>query len=227
MALWPLLTLDFGAPNLLFHSASGPLTMWPRGATIDKYVGDAIMMFFGDPESRGVKEDALACVAMALAMQKRIGELAGAWRDAGIETPLRCRIGIHTGYCTVGNFGSEDRMDYTIVGGAVNLASRLEHEAPPGGVLISYETFAHVKDEIHCEPRGEIRVKGLAYPVVTYGVIDLKARAAVSRPVIRAELPHLKLEVNPELMSPVELGQALAALREAVNQLASSNSRLR
>ena len=50
---------------------------------------------------------------MALAMQKRIGELASAWRDAGIETPLRCRIGIHTSYCTVRNFGSEDRMDYT------------------------------------------------------------------------------------------------------------------
>ena len=99
------------------------------GATIDKYVGDAILMFFGDPESRGVKEDALACVKMALAMQKRMDELAEVWRDAGIETPLRCRIGIHTDYCTVGNFGSEDRMDYTIIGGAVNLASRLEHEA--------------------------------------------------------------------------------------------------
>ncbi len=102
------------------------------GATIDKYVGDAIVMFFGDPETRGVKEDALACVKMALAMQKRIGELAEIWRNAGIETPLRCRIGIHTGYCTVGNFGSEDRMDYTIVGGGVNLASRLEHEAVTG-----------------------------------------------------------------------------------------------
>ena len=102
------------------------------GATIDKYIGDAIMMFFGDPESRGVKQDALACVKMALAMQKRVVELADIWRNAGIEIPLRCRIGIHTGYCTVGNFGSEDRMDYTIIGGAVNLASRLEHEAPPG-----------------------------------------------------------------------------------------------
>ena len=95
------------------------------GATIDKYVGDAIVMFFGDPTTLGVKEDALACVQMAIAMQKRVGELAQEWRNSGIETPLRCRIGIHTGYCTVGNFGSEDRMDYTMVGGTVNLASRL------------------------------------------------------------------------------------------------------
>ena len=79
-----------------------------HGATIDKYIGDAILAFFGDPETRGVKEDALACVKMAVAMQKRVGELAVDWRNAGIETPLRCRIGIHTGFCTVGNFGSED-----------------------------------------------------------------------------------------------------------------------
>jgi PAS domain S-box-containing protein len=145
------------------------------GATVDKYMGDAIVMFFGDPETRGVKEDALACVEMALAMQKRMDELAEVWRDAGIENPLRCRIGIHTGYCTVGNFGSEDRMGYTIIGGAVNLASRMEHEASPGSVLISYETFAHVKDAIQCEERGQIRVRGIAYPVATYAVVALKA----------------------------------------------------
>jgi PAS domain S-box-containing protein len=190
-----------------------------HGATIDKYVGDAIMMFFGDPESRGVKEDALACVAMALAMQKRIGELAGAWRDTGIETPLRCRIGIHTGYCTVGNFGSEDRMDYTIVGGAVNLASRLEHEAPPGGVLISYETFAHVKDEIHCEPRGEIRVKGLAYPVATYRVLGQMQDLEISRQTMRAEMPYLRLEAEPARMSAEQREQAAVKLRELADQL--------
>ena len=145
------------------------------GATIDKYVGDAILMFFGDPETRGVKEDALACVTMALAMQKRMGELAEIWRNIGIETPLRCRIGIHTDYCTVGNFGSEDRMDYTIIGGAVNLASRLEQEAAPGTVLISFETFAQVKDAIECEELGQLRVKGIAYPIATYRVVDLKA----------------------------------------------------
>ena len=139
-----------------------------HGATIDKYIGDAIMIFFGDPESRGIKEDALACIKMAIAMQKRIMELAARWRDSGFEKPLTCRIGIHTGYCTVGNFGSEDRMDYTIIGGSVNLASRLEHEANHGGILISYETYAHVKEDVKCEPAGKIQVKGIAYPITTY-----------------------------------------------------------
>ncbi len=190
-----------------------------HGATIDKYVGDAIVLFFGDPESRGVKEDALACVKMALAMQKRMEELAEHWRSIGIETPLQCRVAIHTGYCTVGNFGSEDRMDYTIVGGAVNLASRLEHEAPPGGILISYETFAHVSDEIQCEERGQIRVKGLAYPVAVYAVVARKTDLASTHGSIRTELPHLRLEIEPNLMSADERDQAAMALRDAIASL--------
>jgi class 3 adenylate cyclase len=191
------------------------------GATIDKYVGDAIVMFFGDPETRGVKEDALQCVKMALAMQKRIDELSADWRNAGIEAPLRSRIGIHTGFCTVGNFGSEDRMDYTIIGGAVNLASRLEHEAEPGSVLISFETYAQVKDEIECAEQGQIRVKGIAYPIMTYRVIDLKSSLVAPRPGIRAELPHLRLEAEPERMSADERERAAAALRDALDRITS------
>jgi class 3 adenylate cyclase len=191
-----------------------------HGATIDKYIGDAIMMFFGDPESRGVREDALACVKMAIAMQKRIGELAEVWRNAGVEAPLRCRIGIHTGFCTVGNFGSEDRMDYTIVGGAVNLASRLEQEALPGTVLVSYDTFAHVKDEIHCEERGQVRVKGIAYPIAVYGAVDLKVNRVATPEIIRAEMPHLRLQMEPDLMSVGERARAAATLRGALERLA-------
>ena len=191
------------------------------GATIDKYVGDAIVMFFGDPETRGVKQDALACVKMAIAMQRRMTELAGVWRDAGIQKPLRCRIGIHTDYCTVGNFGSADRMDYTMIGGAVNLASRMEHEAPPGEVVISYETYAHVQDEIHCEEHGALQVRGIAYPVTSYRVIDLKANLAAGDVAIRTQLPHLRLELEPHLMSADERGQAAAALRQALDRVSS------
>jgi adenylate cyclase len=187
------------------------------GATIDKYVGDAILMFFGDPESRGTKQDAVACVRMALAMQERIGELSEIWRDLGIASPLRSRIGIHTGYCTVGNFGSEARMDYTIVGGAVNLASRLEHEASPGGVLISYETFAHVKDEIDCEERGLLRVKGIAYAVKTYEALAVKKDVSASHNQL--SLPHLRLKIEPELMSADERHQAALALRHVLGNL--------
>ena len=189
------------------------------GATIDKYVGDAILMFFGDPETRGIKEDALACVQMALAMQKRMSELAEIWHDIGIETPLRCRIGIHTDYCTVGNFGSEDRMDYTIIGGAVNLASRLEQEAAPGTVLISYETFSQVKDTIDCVELGHVQVKGIAYPIATYRVIDLRVNLAAANGAVRTQLPHLRLDADPELMSADERDQAATALGALLDRL--------
>ena len=192
-----------------------------HGATIDKYVGDAILMFFGDPETRGVKEDALACVTMALAMQKRMGELAEIWRDIGIETPLRCRIGIHTDYCTVGNFGSEDRMDYTIIGGAVNLASRLEQEAPPGAVLISYETFAQVKDAIDCEELGHIQRQGNRLSDRHLSRHRSEGQSVADRRAVRAELPHLRLEAEPELMSADERDQAATALRDAARSTLS------
>ena len=102
------------------------------GGTIDKYVGDAILIFFGDPDTQGVKADAVACVRMAIAMRKRMRELDSLWRASGIEKPPRCRTGINTGFCTVGNFGSEDRMDYTIIGGGVNLACQARTNGSAG-----------------------------------------------------------------------------------------------
>lgn len=188
-----------------------------HGATIDKYVGDAIVMFFGDPTSLGVKQDALACVQMAIAMQRRVGELAHEWRNSGIETPLRCRIGIHTGYCTVGNFGSEDRMDYTMVGGTVNLASRLEQEAPPGGVLISFETYAHVRNEVRCEERGQVQVKGIGQPVAAYAVVGPKQDSG------QVAIANLRLELDPGQMSEDERKAAANALRRALGVLEKGN----
>jgi class 3 adenylate cyclase/methyl-accepting chemotaxis protein len=190
-----------------------------HGATIDKYVGDAILIFFGDPETRGVKEDALACVEMAIAMRRRMHELADIWRESGIENPLQVRMGIHTGYCTVGNFGSEDRMDYTIIGGAVNTASRLETSATPGEILISYETFAHVRDRIRCDEHGEIEVKGLAYPVATYRVMDTYENLGKGQKRLREDHPNVKLDLDLDAMSAADRGTAAAVLRRALDHL--------
>lgn len=189
------------------------------GATIDKYMGDAIMAFFGDPESRSLEEDALACVEMALAMQDRLRDLSEVWRNQGIDDPLTCRMGVHTGYCTVGNFGSADRMDYTIVGGNVNLASRLEKEAPPGGVLLSHDTFVLIRDQILCEPRGAIRPQGLAYPVETYLALGPRSTAGdIGQLSLRLE--HLSFEADPTAMTPQERAEARSALGQMLERLA-------
>jgi class 3 adenylate cyclase len=143
------------------------------GATIDKYVGDAIIAFFGDPETRGVKEDARVCVNMAIAMQRRMRELQSEWLDMGLEQPFQVRMGINTGFCTVGNFGSGDRMDYTIIGNEVNLAARLEALAEVGDILMAHETHSLVKDTIMAEEGNTLTVKGFAKSVRTYSVVGL------------------------------------------------------
>jgi class 3 adenylate cyclase len=191
-----------------------------HGATVDKYVGDAIVIFFGDPESRGAKEDALACVEMAIAMQRRMRMLAAGWRDAGIERPLQCRIGISTGYCTVGNFGSEDRMDYTIVGGGVNLASRLEHLAPAGSILISYETYALVKHAIRCEERGQVEVKGIAYPIATYEVVDGQMTPSTDV-VVQEDDSHIRIDLDLNSLSDAGRQAAIRVLQRTLSRLSS------
>jgi hypothetical protein len=114
---------------------------------------------------------------MAIEMRERLKYLREKWINQGISAPLHIRIGINTGYCTVGNFGSENRMDYTTVGGQVNLASRLESNAGTDQILISHETFALVQDTIICESKGEITVKGIARPVKIYQVIGISPAA--------------------------------------------------
>ena len=192
-----------------------------HGATIDKFVGDAILIFFGDPETRGVKEDATACVQMARAMRTRMLELADEWRAKGIARPLRCRMGIHTDFCTVGNFGSEDRLDYTIIGSGVNIASRLESLAEPGGILISYETYAHVREKVHCEPRGEVQVRGLAYPVETYSVQSETDADTVARSDLAASV-HAIAATDVSVLSETERKYAVSELSRLIGKLSNT-----
>ena len=137
-----------------------------HGGTIDKFIGDAMLIFFGDPETRGDRADAQACVRMAWNMQRRLLDLNAKWRAAGIEQPFKSRMGINSGYCNVGNFGSADRMDYTIIGAEANLAARLQSIAEPGGIVISYETFALASDVISAHPLPAITMKGISREVI-------------------------------------------------------------
>ena len=163
------------------------------GGTIDKYIGDAIMIFFGDPASKGEKSDAVNCVRMAMEMVDQLAEVRAIWKDKGLALPLNARMGIHTGICTVGNFGSEDRLDYTVIGNGVNLASRLESNAKPNSILISEDTYLHVRSEINCSKNNTIKVKGISYPVQTYKVEGLITEQADQFGLTEHQIPGLSL----------------------------------
>src|SRR5258708_6125172 len=146
-----------------------------HGGTVDKFIGDAILIFFGDPDTKGAAEDARACVRMAVDMQRRIAELNAVWRSRGTEKPFRVRMGINTGFCNVGNFGSADRMEYTITAVQANLAARLQTVAEPGRVVISYETYALVRDVVGARPLRPGALKGIhreTVPYVIEGIVD-------------------------------------------------------
>ena len=145
------------------------------GGTIDKFIGDAILVFFGDPESAGLKKDAAKCLGMAIAMQKKVAELDRKWReDRGIDDGLQVRMGISTGYCTVGNFGSVQRVDYTVLGSTVNLASRLESICQPKKILVAQETKTLLEKEFKFESQDAVELKGFNKPVVPFQYVDLK-----------------------------------------------------
>jgi adenylate cyclase len=142
------------------------------GGTIPQFTGDSIYAIFGAPDSRGERGDALACLRMALEMQKKMKTLREKWWSQGIQFPFEIRCGIHTGMANVGNYGSEGFMEYSAIGLNTNLASRLEQACQPGEIYLSHTTWALVNDEIPCEEVGTIEVKGFHYPIQTYRVLQ-------------------------------------------------------
>lgn len=189
------------------------------GGTVDKFIGDAIMVFFGDPISRGTKEDCVACVAMALAMQKRMQDLNLRWRAQGIKAALHVRMGINTGFCTVGNFGTENRLDYTLLGTEVNKASRLESAAQAGEILISRATYELVKDVIYCENRGHQRLKGFAEPVEAFAAVDLRANLGKEGLCLDRATDGFSIYLDVENIPHLQKQRVMASLEEAYEQL--------
>lgn len=165
------------------------------GGTIDKFIGDAVLVFFGDPETEGEEEDALKCAEMAIRMMKRVGELNKHWKKLGVIDGLKVRMGIATGFCTVGNFGSDLRLDYTVLGSPVNLAARLQTTAEHNTILIDEYTKDLINSHVNSKYIDDITPKGFARPIPVFQLNDFKSAKHRKR---RKSLSHVgdRVEVN-------------------------------
>ncbi|MGE0355685.1 MAG: adenylate/guanylate cyclase domain-containing protein [Burkholderiales bacterium] len=190
-----------------------------HGGTIDKFVGDAMLIFFGDPETKGEREDAKACLHMALEMQHRIAVLNMRWRNEGVENPFRVRMGVNTGFCNVGNFGSADRMDYTIIGAEANLAARLQSIAEPGRIAMSYETYALVRGVLVAHPLAPITMKGISREVVPYVVEGLHDAAGGRFEIFSEHAAGLDFYLDPSTVDARASERIRALLRKALEAL--------
>ncbi len=143
-----------------------------HGGTVDKFTGDGILVLFGDLETGDRNADAAACVAMAQAMRAALPGLRDTFRHNGLLGNMEMRWGIASGTCTVGDFGSAERLHYTAIGRTVNLASRLENAAAAGEILLSERTRRLVDGRVACVPAGALLLPGIDWPVNVCRVLD-------------------------------------------------------
>ncbi len=143
-----------------------------HGAVLDKFIGDGMMCFFGADGKGTVKENALKCVAMALDMRRVMRLLDLEWQKEGFAEGLSIRMGINTGFCHVGNFGTDLRMSYTAIGKEVNMAARLESAANPNEILISQATYEYIGYEYNCKMVNDVSLKGFGVIPVCWKVLE-------------------------------------------------------
>lgn len=142
--------------------------IFDHSGTLDKFIGDSIMAIFGAPNE--IENQVEVAVKVGLLMQKTNAEIQNARRRKG-QISFRVRVGLHAGLATVGNIGSPNRLDYTAIGDTVNVASRLEGAASPGGVLIGESIYVQVKDLFKMESLEPLKVKGKSEPLKVYKVL--------------------------------------------------------
>jgi adenylate cyclase len=149
--------------------------IFKHGGTVDKFIGDSILGIFGAP-IQYPDHAARACLA-AFEMAEQLRVLQERWKAEG-KTPLRMGIGVSTGEVVVGNLGSEQRFDYTVIGDAVNLGARLESAnkdfPTQHHIIISESTYREAKEILEVNPLGEVVVKGKRDPVPIYELVNIR-----------------------------------------------------
>lgn len=142
-----------------------------HNGTFVEFFGDTIMIIFGAPQKYEDSAQAWASIQSALDMRTRFGNLAVNWRRRGISHELGIRIGINTGYCTVGIFGSELLQNYTAYGTPVNIAARLQQDAKNGEILCGFPTYALIQDRVRASARAPFSLAGIAHPIEAYSIL--------------------------------------------------------
>lgn len=146
-------------------------TIFANKGTIDKFIGDAIMVIFGAPVEMSEQEQVENAAQCAIAMQRGMVLVNQKWKTKGLN-PVSMRIGMHQGKAVVGNFGSPQRVDYTAIGPAVNLAARVETACEPGSVFVSKEFRANLHDDTPADLAGEFELKGIEGKTSLYKLVD-------------------------------------------------------
>ena len=151
-----------------YHATLGSLVHEFEG-TLERFVGDGIMVIFGDPIP--CPDPCARAVQMAVAMRGRLSELSRKWRRESYE--LGFGMGIAYGYATLGTIGFEGRSEYSAMGTVVNLAARLCAEARDGQILVDSKVRAAINERATTESMGELTLKGLRRPIVAYNVLEM------------------------------------------------------
>ena len=189
-----------------------------HGAVLDKFIGDGMVCFFGEPNSRGARQDALDCIAMAIDMRREMRTLRQKWRLMGFEG-LYIRIGITTGYCHVGNFGSNNRLSYTLIGKEANLAARLESSAGKDEILVSESTYDYICHNYECHHAGAFKLKGFDSKVNAWQVLDPDAHKGFLSKWVDHTLPGFNLHLNFKDMKDNDYQDIRARLNFALERV--------
>ena len=181
------------------------------GGTIDKFIGDSVMIFFGDPQSKGPEQDALACCNMGLEMLAFVENNEELFKEQfNFPEKLEIRIGVHSGVCSVGNFGSDQRLDYTVIGRAVNVAARLEQAAPKNSMLFSNSTKSLLGDTFQVSDSIEVKAKGIDRPIIGYILTNKVSK----RSLVTVKEEGISLKFDPSIVDKKEVDKFLLKIKQ-------------
>ena len=181
------------------------------GGTIDKFIGDSVMIFFGDPQSKGPEQDALACCNMGLEMLAFVEKNEELFKEQfNFPEKLEIRIGVHSGVCSVGNFGSDQRLDYTVIGRAVNVAARLEQAAPKNSMLFSNSTKSLLGDTFQVSDSIEVKAKGIDRPIIGYILTNQISK----RSLVTLKEEGISVKFDPDIVDKKEVDKFLLKIKQ-------------